>query len=293
MKQYCDFCPGFEEKPASPLKYTTPSLCTVMDTTKRPVIFISASLVIILVAAILFLPYRHRITIMTYNVGAFSKYKECSIQDVADIIGSEGAVAVSLNELDSCNRRHSYYQLDSLSRVLGGWNHFFSQAFPYAGGAYGNGVVCKEPILKTYRIVLPIFDGSEQRSVAVVETGQYVFASTHLDYKGEAAPLRQAEVISEWFRKNYPSSKKPVFLAGDMNSLPGSETISFLKKDWELLSAEENSFDSTNPSECIDYVFRLRSSQKVRVLESHVVKPSEKVSGASDHLPVSVTVKWR
>ena len=118
----------------------------------------------------LFSCQRHRLTVMTYNVGVFSKYQESSIKGVAETILCSGATLVGLNELDSCNRRHPSFQVRQLADELGAWDFHFASAFPFAGGGYGNGIVSASPVTGRWRIALPKGDGSEPRSVAVVET---------------------------------------------------------------------------------------------------------------------------
>ena len=229
-------------------------------------------------------------TLLTYNVGVFSKYLDNSTADVAALILDTGASFVALNELDSCNRRHPAFQLQDLSDSLGGWPFVFASAFPFAGGGYGNGVLCKEPVLKKARLDLPKADGSEARSVAVVETASAVFASTHLDYQSEAAALEQAQVINDWFTEHYKESEKPVFLCGDMNAGPQSPVISKLKESWTQLSGEDFTYSTGKPKECIDYVFALTSAKKVKVIDSKVL--TEGTKRLSDHFPVKVSVKF-
>lgn len=228
--------------------------------------------------------------LMTYNVGAFSKYGESSLPDIADIILRSEATLVSLNELDSCNRRHNQYQLQILADSLGGWDCHFVQAFPFAGGAYGNGVVSRTPVLKRFGIALPQGDGSEPRSVAVVETQDCVFASVHLDFAGQTAALDQIAALNDWFTSHYSSSKKPVFLCGDMNSVPGSAPMEALSKVWNQLSGTEYTFSTERPHECIDFVFSLRSAVPVSVLSCRVL--TEGTQEASDHFPVLLRVKY-
>jgi len=59
------------------------------------------------------------LTLMTYNVGVFSKYEDNTTSDVAQLILDRSATLVALNELDSCNTRHSAYQLKELARRWG------------------------------------------------------------------------------------------------------------------------------------------------------------------------------
>ena len=223
------------------------------------------------------------LTLMTYNVGTFSKYHD-SLQEVAELIREQGADMVALNELDSCNHRHPEFQLERLAGALGRECHF-AGAFPFAGGSYGNGIVSEEPILQRWTIALPQGDGSEPRSMAVVETERCVFAATHLDWKGDRR--NQARFLNRWFTRHYGGCDKPVFLCGDMNSLPDSEAIRELEKKWERLSPEEVTFPGS--SKCIDYIFRLKFSAAATVLSSEII--TRGTNTMSDHYPVLVKVK--
>lgn len=226
--------------------------------------------------------------IMTYNVGVFSKNSEDSTEQVAELIKASGAGLVSLNELDSCNRRHDVYQLKELADALGGWDCHFVSAFPFAGGAYGNGIVSREPIVARHSIALPRFDGSEPRSCAVVETGSCVFASVHLDYTGDSARVSQSRVLNDWFSERYAGYGKPVILCGDMNATPEHEALKELLKCWTLLSGTDPTYPSDSPVKCIDYILALKSAAPVKVMSADT--PTS-VRNASDHLPVLVKLK--
>ena len=235
-------------------------------------------------------PQQQTLTLMTYNVGAFSKYMDNSTGEVAKLIAGSGASYVALNELDSCNRRHATYQLADLAADLGGWSYQFASAFPYAGGGYGNGVVTTDEVIKGYSLLLPKGDGSEQRSVAVVETADCVFASVHLDHKGQTAALEQMAVVNEWFATHYADYAKPVFLCGDFNVTPDSDVIELAERCWIQLSGKGFTHSTTNPRHCIDYIFALKVAVPVKVLESAVL--TEGTAELSDHFPVKVTVEY-
>ena len=233
--------------------------------------------------------------IMTYNVGVFSKYAEDSTSDVAKLISALGADVVSLNELDSCNRRHDVYQLENLAAELGGWGYTFASAFPFAGGAYGNGIVARDDVVSSFVVALPLSDGAEKRSMAVVETLDYVLAATHLDHKGMRARVDQAEFISSWFRERYADAAKPVFLCGDMNDGPESETVMKLLEDWTLISASAPTYPSEKAKECIDYIFCLNDSVDIDVVDSKVISAFDGFGMhlLSDHLPVIAQVNYK
>ena len=229
-------------------------------------------------------------TLLSYNVGVFSKYEDDTTPQVAELIRSAGASLVALNELDSCNRRHATYQLKELAAQLGDWSFQFASAFPYAGGAYGNGVVSRDKVLSRYKVHLPKSDGSEPRSIAVVETDRCVFASVHLDYVGENSQRDQVEALNDWFKAVYGGAKKPVFLCGDFNAEPDSEAIQMMREGWTRLSGTDFTYSTKNPRKCIDYVFAYKAAAPVKVVSSEVL--TDGTESFSDHFPVKVVVKF-
>lgn len=233
--------------------------------------------------------------IVQYNVGVFSKEIENSIPMIADMMKEVKADVVSLNELDSCNLRHSSDQLADFAQAMGGWDSRYGKAFQYREGGYGVGVASSDEIRDSFVLHLEKGDGSEYRACCVVETDGYVLASTHLDYKSDAAQLAQAMAISSALCERYGRSRKPVFLCGDLNAKPESETVKALCEDFELLSDTAFSYPSEGAYECIDYIFALRNRAKVGVVASKVMTEFESgdVAVASDHLPVFAEVSFR
>lgn len=229
-------------------------------------------------------------TLVSYNVGVFSKYEDNTVPQVADVIRGADATLVALNELDSCNRRHATFQLKELADELGGWAYQFASAFPYANGAYGNGVVSRDKVISRYKVHLPKSDGSEPRSIAVVETDRCVFASVHLDYVGENSQRDQVDALNDWFKAVYAGAKKPVFLCGDFNAEPDSEAIQLMRQGWTQLSGVDNTYSTKNPRKCIDYVFAYKAAAPVEVLSSEVLTTG--TESFSDHFPVKVVVKF-
>ena len=229
-------------------------------------------------------------TLLSYNVGVFSKYEDNTIPQVADVIRSADASLVALNELDSCNRRHANYQLQDLAGELGGWSFQFASAFPFANGAYGNGVVSRDKVISRYKVHLPKSDGSEPRSIAVVETDRCVFASVHLDYVGENSQRDQVAALNDWFKSVYGGAKKPVILCGDFNAEPDSEAIRLMKEGWTQLSGTDFTYSTKNPRKCIDYVFAYKDAAPVEVVSTEVLTAGTET--LSDHFPVKVVVKF-
>ena len=226
---------------------------------------------------------------MTYNVGVFDKYMDDSAGEIAALVKSLGADVVALNELDSCNRRHDTFQLVDFAQALGGWNHAYSSSFPFADGSYGNGIAATDTFIYEEKVLLPLSDGAEQRSMMVVETEKYVLACTHLDHKGENARMDQVRFINSWINGRYARSDKPVFLCGDMNAVPDDPVVRELLKNWMLLSVTEATWPSQNPEECLDYIFCLKSGKPIRILKSEIPE-YHGIEQYSDHLPLLVKV---
>jgi len=235
-----------------------------------------------------------KITVMTYNVGAFQKYMKDSEPLIAKIIRENNANIVSLNELDSCNTRCGLgsFPLRTLANDLGGWNYHFSSAMAWSQGAYGNGITCSPKLkpIATYTVSLPKSDGSEKRSMSVIEFEKFVFASTHLDYKGEDAPMVQAEKITGWCSGKFGKSGKTVILCGDFNCTPDSKVIRYFGENWSIISPYEATFPSKGS--CIDYIMVLKNGASYKVQESSVCTQSEAgdIYKASDHLPIKAVI---
>lgn len=232
-----------------------------------------------------------RIKVITYNVANLSKYQEDCTADVASIINALGADYVSLNEIDSCNTRHNTYQLADIAALTGSDQYFFSSSFGFAGGGYGNGIISKKKIIDSYKVTLKKYNGYEIRSIAVVETEDCVFASTHLDIAGGGVKELQARDINDWFALHYTGYDKPVILAGDLNTLENSEIYAEIGRLWERLSVNEPTYHSD--SKCIDYVFYLKTARPVKVVKSKVIRKIKGIDATkvSDHLPVYVEFK--
>ena len=231
----------------------------------------------------------------TYNVGVFSKSGTNTTNMVAAMAKELGVSALSMNELDSCNTRHNVFQIKLFAEAMGGWDYTFAQALNYKGGGYGIGIVSDPSLklLKRMRLKLDRGDGSEQRALAVCEFRDFVFCSTHLDHTSKNAQKAQASTITDWVRKIYGNTDKPVILCGDFNALPNSETIAYMKQEWTILSPLDFTYPAKSPTKCIDYIMVYRNASS-RV-ELHAAKvPTEFKSGdvkiASDHLPVYVDV---
>ncbi len=263
----------------------------------KPIDYLSAIVAVIVTAASC--SHDRTLNLVSYNVGVFGKYTEDSSPMVAAMMKELDPDFISLNELDSCCfRTGGVFQLKDFATRLGeGWDCSFARTIEFQGGAYGIGVAVspRHKILSSFRLPLPLYDGVEARALCVVETEDYVFASTHLDYKGDTVRVCQARDISAWMKERYAKSRKPVILCGDFNDTRDSDALKALSIDWDIVTPDAPTFSSTDPLVCIDDIMILKNGVKFDVEEARVATDFENgdVTLASDHLPVMARVRFK
>ena len=236
------------------------------------------------------------VRVVSYNVGVFTKSGYNRLNMVADMLHEMKADVAGIQELDSCAARTGgVYQLDELAGALGDWNYHFSRAIPHDGGAYGVGIVSKKKyrVLDSWSLSLDRGKGAEQRVLNVVEFPKFVLATTHLDHKSDAAQLAQAKTITTALSGRYAGTHKVVILCGDFNAKPNSKTIKELKKNWTIVSNQGDTYSSTKPKQCIDYIMVLDNNSSYNLRSTAVATKFNDgdVTVASDHLPVYVDIK--
>lgn len=228
------------------------------------------------------------IKVMSYNIrrGIPMNSTEINLQGTADVINAIQPDLVALSEVDRYTRRSGVTvdQAKELGRLTGMY-HYFTRAIAHDGGEYGDAVLSRLPLLDSARYALPVaIPGSELRSVAMVtvekEGMRIHFASTHLDHlaREENRLLQAGEIVNTVV----PQITGPLIIAGDLNALPASGTISTLKQAFTpgCLSCAFT-FPSDKPERTIDYIM-YRSSADFRVISYGPVTGKL----ASDHLPV-------
>ena len=161
-------------------------------------------------------------------------------------------------------------------------NKTFGASITYQGGKYGIGILTKEKPIKWRIVALP--GTEERRSLLIVELKDYIICCTHLSLT-EKDRIASVGIINE----TLSSTTKPVFLAGDFNSIPESEVIRNVENKWLMLNNPMvPTIPSNNPQRCIDYIFAAKlTGYAFQTLQTNV----ENEPLASDHLPVWVEVK--
>ena len=170
------------------------------------------------------------IRILSYNVRNGKGMDNITdYQRVADVINRIAPDVVAVQELDSVTQRNNgVYSLGELAqRTL--MHATYAGSIDYQGGKYGIGMLSKEKPVSYKRVPLP--GREEKRSLLLVEFADYVVCCTHFSLTEED---QQASV--ELLVTALEGIRKPVFLAGDMNSEYDSQVQTAIRKNFTTLN---------------------------------------------------------
>lgn len=237
---------------------------------------------------------KNTLKVLSYNVRHCNppgKKGVIDVESIAKVIKEANPDLVALQEIDRFTKR-SGVELDQAKELgkLTGMHSYFVKAINWDGGEYGIAVLSRFKILDTISLHLPMAEGKagEARAVAIIKVKvnrkKIFFASTHLDIVKEHREL-QAAAITDHFK----GQKLPVILAGDINDIPGSETVAMLQDHFHITCAESScgkTFPQVNPDRTIDYIM-YHPENKFKTI-NHEVIPEEY---ASDHRPIMATIK--
>ena len=137
------------------------------------------------------------------------------------------------------------------------------------------------------------------------ETGvALVYICTHFDYEGEEAPRESAKLVAEYAERWSEDGKYPVFVGGDLNHQPGSETYTNIAakmrdtravlEDEDKVSGYDKTYtghnDDESDDELLDYIFVL-DGDSVDLVDYTSLNNKDGDMFISDHLPVVVNLK--
>lgn len=241
----------------------------------------------LLICASLFVLSAHAqntLRLMTYNIrNANGMDGVCSFQRIANVINNASPDVVAIQEVDSMTNRSSRkYVLGEIAERTQ-MHGYFAPAIDYDGGKYGVGLLTKRVPLRLQTIPLP--GREEARTLLLAEFEDYIYCCTHLSLTEEDR-MQSLQILKTFAA----GSKKPFFLAGDMNAEPESEFIKRLQKEFHILSnPKQPTFPAPAPQETIDYIAALKQNDAAdfAVISAKVL--NEPV--ASDHRPVLVELR--
>ncbi|HSK13402.1 MAG TPA: endonuclease/exonuclease/phosphatase family protein [Phnomibacter sp.] len=238
--------------------------------------------------------HAQKLRILTYNIHhARNESGVVDVPTLARYIHEQQADIVALQEVDSmCNRSGRIDIMQELGRLTGMY-YYFGKAMNYDGGGYGEGLLCRWPILNIATLQLPTDPAlsSEPRSAieaTVLINGKrpFKFIATHLDHlDDEKDRMLQTKFLAE----RYKEEKMPFILAGDMNALPDSKPMEQLLSIADIPRHDDlqPTWPSKKPTLKIDYILFSKNggwrSLRFKVLnEDHI----------SDHRPVMAEVAF-
>ena len=232
------------------------------------------------------------VRVLTFNIlhGATTQ-GDFDLDKIATVINDTDPDLVALQEVDFKTRRAQNYDLATELGQRTKLAPLFGIAMPYDGGAYGEGILAKMPILGSENVALPHSPGNEPRTALSVlvqlESGDTIrFVGTHLEHQRTSSDrIDQAKKLNEVFG----TCSYPTILAGDLNTTPESEPIAILKSQWtDSSKATDVTYPSDGPKRKIDFIF-YRPANSWEVIESKVICDSI----ASDHCAVLSVLKLR
>ncbi len=198
----------------------------------------------------------------------------------ADVIRRVNPDVVGVQEVDCRSKRaggvDQTARLASLAGMKGVWVEKIKD--------YGISMLYREPPFRTSKVLMP---GSlHTRALETADFGSFVVANTHFPL-AEWACTNAARIV----RESLAGIDKPVFLMGDLNSVPQSAAIKSLAEDFVVLSdVSQMTFRADKPSRCIDYILvDRRHAETVRVRSTETIAAPE----ATDHCAVVVELELR
>lgn len=238
--------------------------------------------------------------VMTYNIyGArASTGAPADLTLLAKVINEQKPDLVALQEVDVHTSRTgiTVHQAKELA-ALTGMEWFFTKAIDVGGGEYGDAVLSRLPIRESRRYALPVAPNvsGEFRSVAMIRVNKdgrdLYFASTHLDHLAqEDSRLVQAQEL----KKIVQALDLPLIMAGDLNAVPSSQTISILRGFMNLGCTQQCplTFPSDKPDRTIDYIMTAPAGKfTVDLYQALPGYIADKRVYASDHCPVIANIR--
>lgn len=226
---------------------------------------------------------KETVNILSYNVhNCIGLDGERDYRRIADVIRQADPDVVAIQEVDSATTRNGgVYALGELAKHTQ-MHGIFGAAIPYQGGSYGIGILSKEKPIQ--HKVIPMPGREEERALIVAEFEKYVFCATHQSLTPEDQEL-SVPLIAEVLK----DIRKPIFMAGDMNSFPTGTPQQMLAGHFITLSdTAAFTFPANEPDQCIDYIYAYSGNNHRFNVERRQVL-NEPV--ASDHRPIQVIVR--
>jgi len=169
----------------------------------------------------------------------------------------------------------------------------FGGNISFQGGDYGNAVLSRFPVSRSKNHLLPRFDDGEQRGALEVSVelpdghGSLQIVATHLDHRADDRErFASAKAINQLAAN---MTDRPAILAGDLNDLPNSRTLSELGKLWTPANTKDMpTIPVGQPTRQIDFIL-FRPTDRWQAVEVQVLDEAV----ASDHRAILAVLELR
>lgn len=212
------------------------------------------------------------------------------LERIAKLITESGADLVALQEVDRGAERTKMLDIPAELGRMTGLRPVFRKNHDLNPGEYGNALLSRWPLEDVKNTWLPRLSANEQRGFlqVTIRLGKkrLIFASTHLDHRGNVEEDRLASVAK--IRELIAAEKADwKIVAGDFNARPRSKTYSEMAAQfedaWALVGSGEGfTIPVRRPNSRIDYVW-FAGAETLKPVRAEVLQ-----SEASDHLPLLV-----
>ena len=232
------------------------------------------------------------IRVLSYNIlhGATTNL-DGDLDVVAGVINEIDPDLVALQEMDFRTNRAQKRDISTELAMKTQMSSIFTKAVDFDGGEYGQSIFYRGTFLETGKTDLPGAPDKEPRIAVtaklVLESNDTIrFIGTHLDHIANS-PDRPAQARK--INSLLQNDKIPTILAGDLNDIPGSETINIFEEQWTSTydkAAPAFTFPSHAPDRKIDYIM-YSPENRWKVIEKKVICDAL----ASDHCAYLVVLE--
>ena len=229
-----------------------------------------------------------RLRVLTYNIHHGEGMDGVvDLQRIANVMQSLQPDIIALQEVDKyVPRSDDVDQTAELARRMG-MTGVFGKAIDLMGGEYGVAVLSRFPVIAEHKTYLPNIEHGEQRILLTVkldlgeELPPLTFSAVHLEWNPKQIQAEQAAAIIELH-----STETPYVLAGDLNAIPGSDTMKLMSAVWTDATASIMDWTNAEGGK-IDYIM-VGAKDQWQVGEPILMKEDI----ASDHRPVLAVLDW-
>ena len=231
----------------------------------------------------------HHVKMLTYNLwGNHSDYTEH-----AKVIKNSGADVVSVQEVKYETNFDKLKEGSGLSGKM-------CATINVLGIKYGIGMLWNENVvgapIETKEEVIPtptdIDIDDKKRGFIVAEFQDFCFVATHYGLKDENKLKQSNAILNNTLVQKCFNSRKPVYIAGDLNDEPDKASIIKLKDNgFEVLNKIGDPTHATLWGTHIDLILERNSKPDHKTIERGIPVETGDSWTLSDHFPYMVRVK--